>query len=77
MSTPYKPEGPGKFDKECEQLLMLNSADAVMVAVLGGPKGSGFSIAVTKWNKAPVMQALPGVLRSIADQIESDNKSRN
>lgn len=70
-------EGRGKFDKECEVVLTAVNADAVMVAVLGGVKGSGFSLSIKRECRTTVLLELPSVLRSIADQIDADNKARN
>ncbi len=62
------PMGPGKYDPECTRDLMENQADAVLLIVLGGKKGSGFSIATLS---AEILVAVPAILRDTANQIEA------
>lgn len=63
------PQGPGKFDAECEELLKEHHAEVVMVVVLGGKRGSGFSLSTTNPQRLPEVIK---VMRSAADQIEKD-----
>ncbi len=62
--------GPGKYDGECRVLQELLQANGVLLAVVGGKKGTGFSCAAS----LPNLKILPGVLREIADQLERDIK---
>jgi hypothetical protein len=58
--------GGGKFGPDCEQLLKREDAVAVLVIVIGGVRGGGFSVAAR-----PVTNLhLPSLLRGMADQIE-------
>jgi hypothetical protein len=62
--------GAGKYDDACTAARLSTEAAGVVLIVLGGPKGPGFSV------QAPLefLTALPGVLRNVADQIEGDAK---
>jgi hypothetical protein len=64
------PRGPGKFDTECEELLIEHDADAAMVIVCGGKRGSGFSMSMKP--NPNMIPALIVVLRSAANQLEAD-----
>lgn len=59
--------GPGKYDAECARILVENGATLVLVAVLGGEKGSSFSVNTIDPELAG---KLPAILREIANQIE-------
>lgn len=57
----------GKYDDEAMEILEKNEAALVLVAVAGGVRGHGLSIAT----KDPAeLAALPGLFRDIAMQIE-------
>lgn len=58
--------GPGKYDDACTEVREKTKADAVVLLVMGGEKGSGFSC------QAPINVAvnLPKMLRKMADEIE-------
>lgn len=60
--------GPGKYDAECTQVRESTNAAGVVLIVLDGDRGHGFS------TQAPLglLVGLPGLLRSLADQIEGD-----
>ncbi len=60
--------GPGKYDDLATLVRDGAKAEGVIVIVLGGSKGSGFSV------QAPdvVMAQLPELLRTMADNIERD-----
>ena len=65
--------GKGKYDLECSAVRMRTLATGVIVIVIGGDRGSGFSM-----QAPPEMTAkLPGVLRHMADEIEADLKPSN
>lgn len=58
---------------ETEALLRINDCDAVLIAALGGVRGSGFSVAIKDpVQTLSVMRALPKALREIAAELESD-----
>jgi hypothetical protein len=61
--------GPGKYDEECTYVREATNADAVIVIVLGGLKGSGFSVQTTT---PALTKRLPEVLRYIANGIDED-----
>ena len=60
--------GPGKYDDVTTLVREQTQAQGVIVIVISGQHGSGFSV------QAPlgVQIALPTLLRSLAAQIESD-----
>jgi 23S rRNA pseudoU1915 N3-methylase RlmH len=60
--------GPGKYDALATTVRKNAKAAGVVVVVLGGSRGSGFSVQAT----AEVTLRLPELLRTIADGIEED-----
>jgi hypothetical protein len=58
--------GPGKYDDLATYVREKARASAVVVIVVEGVKGSGFSVQA----QADVALALPVLLRRIADDIE-------
>lgn len=60
--------GPGKYDDEATLVQKRTNALGVILIVIGGDKGEGFACQAT----LEVTLALPAMLRSIADQIETD-----
>jgi len=64
------PMGPGKYDRECDEARDKTSADAVLMVVVGGDRGSGFSATFAGLRGVEVMAHLPGILRDTARQIE-------
>lgn len=69
------PFGPGKYDALCTHARVKAQADAVIVVVLGGNRGNGFSVQTAGPQGLTAMLDLPRLLRSIADEIEADTKS--
>jgi hypothetical protein len=61
------PIGPGKYDDACTAARIATGATAILLAVIGGNNGSGFSL------HAPpaIAKRLPELLRHIADEIEA------
>lgn len=60
--------GPGKYDDLCTHVRETVGAVGAMVIVIGGERGSGFSV-----QGPPELTAgLPVVLRGMADDIEKD-----
>lgn len=51
--------GPGKYDRVCTELREAMGADAVVVIILNGKRGTGFS-----------MQASPQAARAMPDLLE-------
>lgn len=60
--------GPGKYDDAATVARESTQADGVILIVVKGNKGSGFSV------QAPfiVISSLPATLRQMADDIEKD-----
>lgn len=64
--------GPGKYDDVATYVRVATDAKAVVVIVIGGDKGSGFSIqAEVGFVDGPILTKL---LRDLADEIEFDIK---
>lgn len=59
--------GPGKYDAECTAAREAAKAEGLILFVINGDRGSGFSV------QAPpdVVLRLPGILRDMAGQIEA------
>ena len=64
--------GPGKYDDLATLVRARAKAEGVIVIVIGGSKGGGFSVQAT----AQVSAELPGLLRKLADDIERDCDAR-
>jgi hypothetical protein len=58
--------GPGKYDAVCTVALEAAKAEGVLLIVLGGQFGSGFSVQASP----EVLAVLPLLLRQAADEIE-------
>jgi hypothetical protein len=65
--------GPGKYDELCTYVMDKSDASAVIVIVLGGNAGSGFSVQSIH---PMVEDSMPSLLRAVADQIERDVAQR-
>jgi len=64
--------GPGKYDALCTIARELAHARGLVVIVFDGEYGSG--IAVQLEDDPELVQALPGVLRKIASELDQDLK---
>jgi len=61
--------GPGKYDDICTYTQQQSKAAGVVLIIIGGDKGSGYSVRC-----APALALkLPDVLRQVADKIQKDN----
>jgi hypothetical protein len=60
------PFGPGKYDDDATAIREKLKANGIILIVLGGEKGQGFS---AQLDLAAAM-AMPEMLRTVADQIE-------
>ncbi len=58
---------PGHYDEPCERLLRECQAHGVLLIVIHGNRGHGFSVATVDPN---MITDLPGLLRQVADNIE-------
>jgi len=61
--------GPGKYDEECTLVRERTGASTVVMIVLGGSRGSGFSVQTIERTLA---HDLPRLLRDLAGDIEED-----
>lgn len=62
--------GPGKYDHLATSVRVKADARGVILLVLGGNLGSGFSVQAD----GPTTLQLPDLLRDMANQIEADLK---
>jgi hypothetical protein len=67
------PAGPGKYDELATHVRERSDAELVLVAVIAGNKGSGFSVQGKIPYNGPLIASL---LRSIADDIEAVDEGR-
>lgn len=61
----------GKYDAECVFVRAATGATTAFVIVVGGVRGTGFSMSTTDTRHLPM---LAGVLRDVANQIEADHR---
>lgn len=68
----------GKYDGEAAAVLEVVAAEATVVIVKGGARGDGFSVAVDlrKTTAQTILDNLPRVLRSVAAQIEQQEREK-
>jgi len=59
--------GPGKYDKECD-MVHASTGGSVLVIVVGGDRGQGFSCKAD----ADTLLFLPEMLEGIAAQLRED-----
>ena len=60
--------GPGKYDRTTTMVRNVTQARGVVVIVVDGLRGSGFSVQAT----ADIVKDLPNLLRHVAEQIEEN-----
>jgi hypothetical protein len=63
---------PGQYDEACEMVLKQTEAKLVVVVVIKGKHGNGFSVACCGVDIRP----LPDTLRDVASQIEADLRDK-
>ena len=69
------PVGPGKYDGEATWVQARTQAPGVLLMILDGNKGNGFSIASFDIQATlEITILLPKLLREMANQIEADLK---
>ncbi len=61
--------GPGKYDDIATAARVQARAQAVVLIVLNGARGSGFAV---QSEDAAIVASLPKLLRLLADEIEAD-----
>lgn len=60
------PLGPGKYDLQCSEVRIATEAAGVILLIIGGNKGTGFSVQAN----LEVTLKLPEILRIMANEIE-------
>jgi F0F1-type ATP synthase delta subunit len=63
------PVGPGKYDHLVTLVRKRAKAETVVLLVIDGEKGSGFSV---QSHSEDLTRSLPMLLRRMADEIEKD-----
>jgi len=63
------PQGAGEYAKECGEVMETTHAECVVVIVVGGARGNGFSMQTKSPQSADFVI---GTLRHVANQIEAD-----
>lgn len=71
MRVPNEQGNLGRYDEECTKLIKEFEARGVLLIVLDGKRGTGFSMSTGDINLAT---AVPRILRQVADDIERQNK---
>ena len=66
----------GNYDDECERQLVESGAELVVLIVINGNKGNGFSVSGIEGHRDSKLPRLPIILRDMADQIDADMKRR-
>lgn len=61
--------GPGLYDDVCTAARQSVVARGCLLVIVDGTRGNGFSCQATP----EVVAALPGILRSVAEQLEADS----
>jgi hypothetical protein len=70
--------GPGKYDAEASFVQARTQAHGVLLMILEGNKGDGFSIATYDIQATlEITLSLPKLLREMANQIDADIKEQN
>ena len=70
--------GGGKYDSELGEVMRSAHAKIVLLVVLGGDRGDGFTMAVEETlNAGVVIAEVPSILRAIADSIEEQRREAN
>ena len=67
------PMGPGKYDDVATIAGVMSGASCVIVAVIDGNQGTGFSVQSTS---KEIVEELPALLRLMADEIETSMKEQ-
>lgn len=60
--------GGGKYDEQCERTLFELNAAGVLLIVLGGNKGTGFSMSAIE---VSIVEDVPEILEDVARQIRA------
>ncbi len=68
--------GSGKYDAEVRAVMAGSAATVVLLVVVGGNRGHGFSVAVNdaSLSAEQALTEVPSLLRAIADGIDEDQR---
>jgi hypothetical protein len=66
------PRGPGKYDALATWARKRARAEGIILCVLGGEHGNGFSVQIRGPQTAEQIVDIARVLHQVADQIEAD-----
>ena len=64
------PEGGGKYDTLATIARQTAEADGIIMLIINGDMGSGFTVQA----ESHIAKYLPGLLRDMADEIETQMK---
>lgn len=67
----------GPYDDLTTCVLQQTDAEAVVVFVLHGQHGSGFSVQALAGHVEQALARIPDILRAVAEQIEVDRSHRH
>jgi hypothetical protein len=65
--------GEGAYDGECTVARESAQAQAALLIIVNGQRGSGFSVQVVDTG---LIEKIPAILRSMAEQIDADIEQR-
>jgi len=66
------PLGPGKYDAYCQRLIEKTGAAACVTIVIGGRKGSGFSVKIRSGVHAEGRPITPEVIADMLEYVAKD-----
>ena len=72
MNQPEQSGERGNYDDYAARVQAETNAEGVLLIVLGGNKGTGFSVVATE----RVVAAIPRIIRDTADMIEKTRPER-
>jgi len=61
--------GPGRYDDACTAARQATDASSIVLLVIGGNRGSGYSVQAVD---PQLLERLPGLLRFVAEEIKRD-----
>lgn len=79
MRMPNERGETGNYDDEAEEIVQKVSADTVVLMVLGGEKGNGFSVSSRSYGSGippATLRKLPLMLEDIAKQLREKLKGQ-
>jgi hypothetical protein len=63
--------GPGKYDPECTAVRLATRAETVILVVIGGDRGNGFSVQALAHDERESAMSVVKALRVMANEIEA------